>query len=739
VRVYAQVLWSSVIALAVLVCAWPACRCYGAEAQAPAAPPAIAEIIGRIQASDSAAAQKLAKDLVNLGPQGIADLCGLVVEPGKTDDSKTRFALHGLAMYASRPGAEAERLMVCEAYRKMLAGPAPAAVKGFFLRQLRLVGCPKAVAAISEHLLNEDLCEYAAQALLSIGGDAAAEAMRQALPKAKGKCRLTLIQDLGVARDAKAAPDLLKAAADADREVRLAALFGLGNIGDAAAAGILLKAADADSLYERSRATDAALLLAKRLGEAGKINEAERVYRTLLKTRSDPRDRHVRCAAIHGLAAVLGPGAVDDVLAAMESSDPQVRAAAAEVAVTMSSPGASAKWVAAMKAATPAGKIGLLAVLARIGGPAAEKAVMDELGAGDDTVRLAAIAAAAGLKGKGPAQALLAVMALDPKEHGAARDAARKSLEHMPGEEASAAVAGAVATAPAPLKKELLAVLVARGARAHVDAIIAATKDADAGVRHDALGALAVLAGENQIPMLVDALAKAKDDGERGDAEKALGSVCSRMTSKEPCVERILPAMGGADVSAKAALVRVLAKAACPRSLDAVRAAVRDADAVIQEAAVRAMSEWPDPSAGPDLLEIARTGAKPAFQVLALRGYVRLANVPQDRPPAQRLKMYEEALAAAKRPDEKRLVLAALGEMKVLGALKMAAPLMGDDALKEEAAAAVVRIARNMGDGVKTDAAAADVRAAVARAAEVAKSDNVRKDAEGVMQKIDKR
>jgi HEAT repeat protein len=732
---------ASVAALAAWLClAAPslAAEAKPGEPAAPPVPPAIAPLLDAIQAQDAAAAEKLARDLVKLGPQGIADLCGLVVAPGKIDDSKARFALHGLAMHTARPGAETERMMVCEAFRKVLAGPAPAAVKGFFLRQLRLMGCPKAVPAISEFLLNEELSEYAAQALVSIGGEEATAALRQALPKATGKCRLTLIQDLGVVRDAKAAPDLLKAAADPDREIRLAALFSLANIGDAAAADTLMKATDVEGLYEKSKATDAVLLLARRLGEAGKKKEAEAIYRTLWQTRADPRDRHVRCAALRGLATVLGAGAMDDVAAAMKSDDLQIRAAAVEVAATLPGEDVTAKLIEQMKALPPASRADMLGLLARRGGAAAETAILDAMKDADEGVRLAAVTAAGALKGDKAAPALLALVSSDNSK---LRDAARRSLERVAGDPASAAIAAAIPSAATPqAKRDLLGVLMVRGAKGQVDAVAAiAAQDPDAGVRQAAMGVLEYLAEEKHVPLLVGAVVKAKDDGERGAAEKALGALCGRLVKKDECVDKIMPAMGGADVPAKAALVRVLAKAGGPKALAAVRAAVKEADATIQEAGVRALADWPDASVAPDLMEIAKTGVKQNLQVLALRGYVRLANVPADRAAAEKLKMYEAALAAAKRPEDKKMVLGAMGEMKTIAALRVAAALVADETLKEEAAATAVRVARNMGDDVRSDEAKADVRAAMQKALEILKGDNVRKEAQGVMQRLDRK
>jgi HEAT repeat protein len=55
--------------------------------------------------------------------------------------------------------------------------------------------------------------------------------------------------------------------------------------------------------------------------------------------------------------------------------------------------------------------------------------------------------------------------------------------------------------------------------------------------------------------------------------------------------------------------------------------------------------------------------------------------------------MCKEALAVAKRPEERRQVLGVLGDVKNLDALKLAATCLEDADCKEEAAAAAVKIA----------------------------------------------
>ena len=276
--------------LLALAMAWSASVFAAPPAAAPAGPQptgALAAVMAKIPSDDAAAAMAAYGELVKLGPQGIKDLAALIVEPGAVDDSRARTALHGLAMYVSRPGADAERKMFSETVAGLLGGKAPNSVKGFFLAQLRLAGLPDAAPVIGGLLASDELCDYAAQTLVSIGPDAAAPVLRQALPKATGKCRLTIIQNLGVVRDAQAGPELMKAAADSDREVRLAALWALANIGDPTAVDAILKAVNVESVYERAKAADAALLMAQRLAggklakQAGQTEQARRIQERL--------------------------------------------------------------------------------------------------------------------------------------------------------------------------------------------------------------------------------------------------------------------------------------------------------------------------------------------------------------------------------------------------------------------------------------------------------------------------
>jgi thioredoxin-like negative regulator of GroEL len=238
------------------------------------------------------------------GRDNIIAIIGMLVTPGKGDDVKAHYALHCLALHVCKLDGDNERRRFARIVASQLGGNRPKAVQRYLVRVLQVAGGREVVGVLGELLLDEELCEPAAQALTAIG-DGAAKQLRSALPNAKGKCRLTIIQNLGVVRDAKSVGDLKRAVGDEDHEVRIAAASALANIGDSGSLNVLLKAANAQG-WERIQMTKACLLLAENLLASGKNNEAVRIYTHLRNTRTEPAERYVSEAAKKALTAASG-------------------------------------------------------------------------------------------------------------------------------------------------------------------------------------------------------------------------------------------------------------------------------------------------------------------------------------------------------------------------------------------------------------------------------------------------
>jgi HEAT repeat protein len=255
---------------------------------------------------DPVVAEKIFNEILSGGRESILELLRLVRDPSDNDyqNYKAGYVLHGLVLQAGRPGQEIPPRILTEALASQLSSEHHStAAKGFFIRELRVLGGQEVVSILGKLLLDAQLCEDAAQALLTIRDGAAAQ-FRSALKDAKGANRVTVIQALGVLQDTAAAASLKTALNDEDRDVRRSAAWALANLGEASVAAALLQSADDVQGWERTQATKACLLLAERLAASGKNPQAVQIYTHLRDTRKDPKERHVRQAAERALAAL---------------------------------------------------------------------------------------------------------------------------------------------------------------------------------------------------------------------------------------------------------------------------------------------------------------------------------------------------------------------------------------------------------------------------------------------------
>lgn len=442
------------------------------------------------------------------------------------------------------------------------------------------------------------------------------------------------------------------------------------------------------------------------------------------------------CLLFFGLACLAGgfsgaaeeepdEGTIQLIIEFVGDADRETRAVGLQY-IREQVPGEAAtkRFTALLPDLSPDGQADLLDALGDRGDAAARPAVLEMLDNQQEAVRTAALRAIGALGGAADVPLLAGKAATDSKLENAA---ARQSLTRLRGDDVNAAILSAMAKGEPNVRAELLGVLAARNAKETLPTVIENVEDPDASVRLAALGALRFLADESHTAVLVKILKAAQDDAHRRKAELALLVVCSR--GRQACADPIIDGLADADVPSGVALLRALARAGGAKALEAVAARLQDRDKAVADEAVRMLSIWPDPAAMPQLLAIAKAGDNLRHQVLAIRGLVRLAS-PQEDKPAD-MKTLADVMGLAQRPQEKRLLLGALGGIAAAESLALVTPLLDDPGLKEEAALAAVMIAENISDGDQDT-----IRAAMEKVAKGAKGKQTRDRAQKVLKSL---
>jgi len=113
---------------------------------------AVADLLEIVPAKSTADAERVLASLLQAGAPAIALLASLILEDGHGDDSKVRYAFHGLAIYSGR--RDADRKLFAQAVSEELEKASPPLVKMFLMQQLYIAGAVEALPAL-KNLAND--------------------------------------------------------------------------------------------------------------------------------------------------------------------------------------------------------------------------------------------------------------------------------------------------------------------------------------------------------------------------------------------------------------------------------------------------------------------------------------------------------------------------------------------------------------------------------------------------------
>jgi HEAT repeat protein len=287
---------------------------------------------------------------------------------------------------------------------------------------------------------------------------------------------------------------------------------------------------------------------------------------------------------------------------------------------------------------------------------------------------------------------------------GAQGKASLDSLKRITGDGVTSALLTLTqSSSPADLRINVIEALVDRHELSAASTLCQVAKDSNAQVRQASYRGLSALADAQEIPAMVSLLLTAKSASDRSALERALISVIGRTgTAGEAPV---IKGLAQADNSVKANLLAILPIIGTDKALASVQSLLKSPDVELRKNAIRTMSRWPNDQPLADLMAIAKTEADSVQQILALRGYVQLLGVPANRSAVKTVSLLEDALAVAKRTEEKQLILATLSKYPCNEAVTLAKKLQQDPALSQEAEIAVTKLKEIMAKQSRTAAA----------------------------------
>ncbi len=253
----------------------------------------------------------------------------------------------------------------------------------------------------------------------------------------------------------------------------------------------------------------------------------------------------------------------------------------------------------------------------------------------------------------------------------------------------------------ADLKKEtdsgkialLTEVLSQRYYKPALPVMFAFAKKADCPNRIELIRSIGRFATKENVGDLLDAALLLTDRRQRDEAENIVARICEK--DADPVVAK----MTNANTPE---LLSFLGRIGGPDAVAAVEKSLDSKDARIHNAAVRAISAWPNAEAADKMLEIAKSEREPeGSRIGALRGYIRVITLPDDQigiaiSAEKRLENLKEIMNdSSTRREEKALILDRLPAIRTLDSAKFALEYLDDSNLQTNAAQSVVELAHH--------------------------------------------
>ncbi|MCF7957104.1 MAG: ThuA domain-containing protein [Phycisphaerae bacterium] len=580
-----------------------------------------------------------------------------------------------------------DRLGLEKALWKVLsADNATMAGKMFACRKLREIGTEQSAVPLAGLLLDPKTSDMARYALESIEGKAVDTVLIMALKQLDGDAKIGVINTIGRRGDQGEPVMVLAGLVNGQKEMADAAVTALGKIGGPVALSALLKAKDSAKGDLKNAILDTCLICADDMAKKGHNKQANRLYQLFAST---DNPINIRKAALRGMI-MSSEDSQAEIIKGLRADDEVLQLIAISMLNTVDGSQVAIAAANELQRLSPPMKVKLLSALGERGDQAVGLVVMEALKDADKAVQVAAIMA---LVNVGGPNTVIPLAKRAATSSGDEQKVARNTLYRLKGKAVDDVITESIMSTQGDVKAELIKSVNNRNISDAVLVLLIVASDAtDNNISREVHSAIQKVANPEMLPALISLLIQGKVSS-RSDMEKTIVAVSKKENDSDRQVAPILAALPKVDnQNDKVSLLMVLGKLGNNNALPVLRAALKDSDPITKTSVIRALAGWPNAGPMEDLFLVAKNDSSANNQIVALRGYIKMATYPSERSSAESVEKLSQAMALANRSEEKRAVLAALPSLASKEALALAEKSLSVTSLQSEAKLAVEKI-----------------------------------------------
>ncbi|HON08820.1 MAG TPA: HEAT repeat domain-containing protein, partial [Verrucomicrobiota bacterium] len=272
------------------------------------------------------------------------------------------------------------------------------------------------------------------------------------------------------------------------------------------------------------------------------------------------------------------------------------------------------------------------------------------------------------------------------------------SLKMLQGSKVDNEIVSQLKKSSPPALVDLINISVERNITAAIPELLKICASKEPDVKKKAFNAIGQLGEPSIIKDVVSIIINMENDAAQDEAVSAVVSLAEKIKDTKRRSSVVLDQWQKAKTDlAKSSLLRIAGGIGDDTALQFLsKIAQQDDQPRLQEIAIREISGWQDESAIPVLQGIYQKTKNQTYRTLAFRGYVRLLSSATKINTEEIIKHYEQALNSSQNPDEKKQILAGLGNVPNEKALAIALPLIEDNSVKSEAAQSILQISASI-------------------------------------------